>query len=272
MHKVSVIFLGYFSINNISVNGSQAKFLTLMTNSTKAIISELLEDDGVIHKLPAHIQRTIAERKLALGTSGNAGARGPGQGQLPGGRSLPTVDASSSTEASLAEIWFSMMSSYGCWCTMNSEYSGRGIPVDSYDMTCKNLSEAYGCSQNEPWAFDCQPWTQEYNTPENARLISSPEEVVAACDAANSGASDCVKNSCYIQLQYVLDMFDSLFGDGFNEMFLHDKGFDPELHCQRRPPKMNTDLQCCGAFPKRKLYNAQFNNCCEDGTVKFICD
>jgi len=174
------------------------------------------------------------------------------------------------TQYKIKEKFYQTLTNYGCWCNFKSDMVGTGIPVDKFDRICKQLSESYECATHE--IRRCRPWVTEFNVPYRAYKIDSTADIREKCERSNRDASECVITSCMIQIQFVIDIFEAMFSvKRFDFSKRHDRGFKPSRDCKLHMKHSRVDRKCCGAYPKRTIYNSALRMCCEDGKSRMVC-
>lgn len=260
MKFISIISLP-FIINLVSFVSSNRINITSMTNSTFTLVEKLLNNRNIVEKLPPNFVINLAKNRESVSSLGGA--------RLPSDRALVS-NSEDSSDYNMADSFLKLFQTYGCWCSFQGNFAGAGIPVDRIDRKCKQLNEAYECANSE--IPNCEPWNTNFALPKKAHKIQGENEIISECNKANPDASECVKTSCYIQVNFVLNLFEVLFSNlSLDEQYMHSNGFDPLLGCATHNKKVQVDRKCCGEYPSRTIYNNALNECCDDGKARFMC-
>lgn len=244
-----------------------ATFARSNFNDNKGMISEMIsqaiENQDFLDQLPKSLTdpNSMSDEELEAAvfdeyevSDGKQGGRGSGVKH----------------KYNIKKTFMKNLEAYGCWCTFGENFAGMGIPVDSIDRKCKALNEAYECANME--VNQCVPWEVEFNLPEHAFNLATDDAIRSKCIQSNKNKSPCQKTACMIQVMFVNDLFDALFETGgFAGRYKHDNRFRPERDCKFHNNKVQVDRQCCGQFPKRKIFNNAMMQCCADGKSRIVC-
>lgn len=154
---------------------------------------------------------------------------------------------------------------YGCWCHADNAdiFKGKGQPVDEFDKACKMYKQCLRCvrldSRND--GLVCDPGSQNYTT-ENHR---SKDGIHTECSRNNDG--DCAINTCCCEVDYVRTILKLFMIDGvrLNKSHYHHR-FDHDAKCQG-VGSGGHEVDCCGPYPKRRMYNTHSRQCCYNQAV-----
>jgi len=156
---------------------------------------------------------------------------------------------------------------YGCWCHADSTdiFKGKGQHVDEFDKACKMYKQCLRCVRHDARNDGevCDPGTQKYFT-ENSR---SKDGIHAECSANND--SNCAINTCCCEVEYVRTILKLFMIDGvkLNKKKYHSSNhFDFEDQCEVNKAPGN-EVDCCGEYPTRRMYNTQHRQCCHNTSV-----
>lgn len=197
---------------------------------------------------------------------------------------------------SLKRLDLKLIENYGCWCYFEeSDYRGRGQPVDEFDLQCKILQQGYECLQidydslPELAGQTCDPETTEYvSSIGNGQFNHmSLESLKTECDLVNS-ENTCQAKLCKIEGYFLMRMLQLVLAEFKNpDLQKYDRvqsySFDPEFMCEVQHSDTFSERACCGDEPLRKAFKTfngmrgccsgrtfmtDFHVCCEDGSLK----
>ena len=182
----------------------------------------------------------------------------------------------------------SHMQAYGCWCYFDELFgTAKGYPINEYDAICQKYNQAVTCAMRE--ISNCDPRSQNYTVD----IMGIPN-----CSFSNP-IDECAQATCYIETFIVALIKEQhmMFQNRPDyEMNSVEHGFDnsecggPVTNREhtstccgeyksntKRPVRIyptDVDKQCCddsvtGDF---KVYDASVMLCCDDGSVKTVCD
>jgi len=197
-----------------------------------------------------------------------------------------TIHSQNSTRG-FSSAFLKDVEDYGCWCSFNDNYGGKGLPVDGIDTVCKTLAQAYDCAimDGEDEGELCVPYEAFYVAP-SIFSIGDTDALVLQCEGLNAGKTKCEIRSCIIENQFVLDSFQALQGTGVNPAFSRSAGFDTKAGCPVKAGDGDVDRSCCGYYPfrrpfksgtgdrsccGRRTYNPNVLTCCSDLVPRISC-
>lgn len=170
--------------------------------------------------------------------------------------------------------FFTMISSYGCWCYLNAMDYGRarGPVQDEVDQECQKLEFGYRCAvlDAEARGEECLAYSQSY-TQHNPFLAMQGLGVQAQCETGNPG-NHCAQQACMIEGYFLQNFFSYFFvpgGVAYDDTLRHETGFDATDMCSSdKPAQDRGQTECCGAIPDRFPYrNLHGTRQCCDGSV-----
>jgi len=194
---------------------------------------------------------------------------------------------SNQTTRGFSSAFLKDVENYGCWCSFNENYGGKGQPVDSIDATCRTLANAYDCAimDGDDELTECTPWEVIYFSPP-IFAIGDTESLITQCEGLNADRGSCGIRACIIENQFVLDSFDALQEGGVVPDYQHENGFDKKGDCPVKPGDGDTERSCCGYYPFRRpfksgsgeraccgarTFNPNVLTCCGDGVPRISC-
>ena len=177
----------------------------------------------------------------------------------------------------LTPIW-----NYGCWCNLDN-HKGSGKPVNKIDNLCKSLQLCKKCTEIQ-YVDTCDVY--HFN-----------EEISGVSKCFLPENSECQKEACVCEVNFVTDLVDILLETGFESQYRHEN-WDGSMQCKaisrrdvietpdpqprsvimreiaQRPaiidlpnaPENNNEsiIKCCGIFGRRSPYNTKVKKCCDD--------
>lgn len=174
-----------------------------------------------------------------------------------------------STHACTTPISFSAVWGYGCWCNFgDSLTTGSGKPVDDFDHVCKDLQMCLRCSKLDAKENDnyCDPLSQGYSATYNFQ--QDDNAMLADCVSQNGVENQCASQVCSCELKFISNYIDLQWTNAvYNDMNLHDNGFDVDLTCPKVGEPGSFSKTCCGSYPSRTPYGGKLECCEESGHI-----
>ena len=143
----------------------------------------------------------------------------PEQTQFP-----PRIKLKSATQI-LQNIPLEMMmlEKYGCWCFLSDDpmdvLRGKGMPVDFFDLICRDLVQGYQCVVIDGMESDepCFPNMVDYV----AYDFDTDGDLVKECHEINNDT--CAANTCVLEGHFVMQVYKNLeLGHTIRNDLIHD--------------------------------------------------
>lgn len=181
------------------------------------------------------------------------------------------------------------------------------MPVDEFDMACRNLQWGYQCASIESidnYEESCDPWAIDYHPVPT----TVGTDVVRACNLANkehvSGNVFCAVQACIVETQFVMHLDELLDYElspeyqhsHYDWVTTHDQQCIAKGHASQKDAVFRAEaaassailnhgeMKCCGEYPNKKPFNTAHKGCCngntflsaiyqccEDGSVRISC-
>jgi hypothetical protein len=135
------------------------------------------------------------------------------------------------------------------------------IPVDDVDEMCFRWTKCNRCATIDH-GETCSPETVKY------RFTVRGNDDIICQDPEGS----CANALCKCDRHSVINLRSMLDGLSADSTFLSHNGFNAEEQCLKRPiirTTQESNLQCCGQYPRRFPFNTHQKQCC-DGKIMSI--
>lgn len=150
---------------------------------------------------------------------------------------------------------------YGCYCLNLGDRPLSGmmsgvIPVDDVDEMCFRWTKCNRCATID-YGETCSPESVKY------RFTVRGDDDIICQDPEGS----CANALCKCDRNSVINLRTTLDGLSADSEYLSHNGFNAEEQCTKRPVTRNqqdSNMQCCGQYPRRFPFNAHQKQCCDD--------
>lgn len=186
------------------------------TKIEKAYVKAMMKKYQEVKFLPANVRAAII--KLLT--------RSPHQ------KEVDCVEGScSATPVILESIW-----QYGCWCDFEEHLSGTGVPVNTYDLHCKNLQLCLRCANHDAQdaGETCDPETQRYHIDVekmfSMQARSTDAVISSTCSSLNDNA--CAINLCMCEMELIRSLIETAYAGHNTDIHVYGHHvFDHSEHC-----------------------------------------
>lgn len=146
---------------------------------------------------------------------------------------------------------------YGCHCRnfdqgkilADVRLATKGTPVDPVDEICQYLHNGWSCLATRDNCDIQAP----YITPSLINFVPNASDIpMQECERVNP--SQCGQNLCKVEMYFVINLFNYMFTNIYDQNMTDDNGFDVGMDCPLFAGSCSQVNKCCvGEYPTKDI-------------------